>query len=579
MYHHASSPPSPKPNRIRRMAFCPVPFCCPIEEEANLSILFYPAEYHGAFGSIFPSVDICAMIPNDEADVAILEEPEHLNWFRVPQVVPAENGHLIKEEKHESSHETDDKVNGGPKETNQAEELSIVETKETQEEIADEVNRNKAEFGWAQKFRHVVGILHTNYSAYMTQYAVGTSFIAAPAISMLSSIVVRAYCHRVIRLSAVLPSLAANKEVTSNVHGVRSEFLLPAGLSMTPESDDDGDKTDNRIDTPTSVSVYFIGKLVWAKGFDKLLQAQDLYRKSEGSYFPIAIYGSGPDERAIERAFLGRHPISPTAGTSGGNSTHVSPEKQRLDARSPETKVADDHAEMLFKRSDSLREQIKAVESDVSEEVESTANGPIPQIPTTLNATTATATATVTATGPPEHPETTDGSKHRVEKVKTHRSHYHPFSIVGDLTGKSVSTAVATSQAVYSLADAIVNAGFHMTVTKEEAEKHHSEETKREAEKKRGEENDANDASEKEDDKHEVYFFDPPQSRYEWRRHPIPASFLGVKDHASLREMGHYKIFLNMSTTEVLCTTTAEALAMGKFVIIPKHRKSWLVQR
>lgn len=70
---------------------------------------------------------------------------------------------------------------------------------------------------------------------------------------------------------------------------------------------------------------------------------------------------------------------------------------------------------------------------------------------------------------------------------------------------------------------------------------------------------------------HSHFVFDPPASRYEWRRHPIPANFPGVIDHAQLKHSATCKIFLNPSTSEVLCTTTAEALGMNKFVLIPKH--------
>ncbi len=37
---------------------------------------FYPARYHLGMRSVFAMGDICSLIPNDEADVCILEEPE-----------------------------------------------------------------------------------------------------------------------------------------------------------------------------------------------------------------------------------------------------------------------------------------------------------------------------------------------------------------------------------------------------------------------------------------------------------------------------------------------------------------------
>jgi len=67
----------------------------------------------------------------------------------------------------------------------------------------------------------------------------------------------------------------------------------------------------------------------------------------------------------------------------------------------------------------------------------------------------------------------------------------------------------------------------------------------------------------------ELFELDLPKSRYEWRRNPIPATFPGRVDHATLTEQ--YSVFVNPSVSEVLCTTTAEALAMGKFVIVPVH--------
>jgi digalactosyldiacylglycerol synthase len=111
----------------------------------------------------------------------------------------------------------------------------------------------------------------------------------APAIAWLSSIMVRAYCHKVIKLSDTLQAFAPEKEITSNVHGVRDNFI--------------------NAPTPTSNTVYFVGKLLWAKGLDLLLELEDYYKEWTGDYFDIEIYGSGPDQTAIERAFHGRRNV------------------------------------------------------------------------------------------------------------------------------------------------------------------------------------------------------------------------------------------------------------------------------
>jgi hypothetical protein len=65
-----------------------------------------------------------------------------------------------------------------------------------------------------------VGVVHTNYKEYASAQYHG--LWTAPALAVISSAMVRAYCHKVIKLSDVLQTFAPEKEVTSNVHGVRS---------------------------------------------------------------------------------------------------------------------------------------------------------------------------------------------------------------------------------------------------------------------------------------------------------------------------------------------------------------------
>ncbi len=48
----------------------------------------------------------------------------------------------------------------------------------------------------------------------------------------------------------------------------------------------------------------------------------------------------------------------------------------------------------------------------------------------------------------------------------------------------------------------------------------------------------------------------------------LPFVFFDGVDHADLK---NYRVLINPSTSEVLCTTVAEALAMGKWVVIARH--------
>ena len=60
-----------------------------------------------------------------------------------------------------------------------------------------------------------------------------------------------------------------------------------------------------------------------------------------------------------------------------------------------------------------------------------------------------------------------------------------------------------------------------------------------------------------------------PDSMKKLQTSKIPGQFHGRQDHAEF--CSSYKVLVNPSVTEVLCTTVAEALAMGKFAVIPKH--------
>ena len=121
--------------------------------------------------------------------------------------------------------------------------------------------------------------------------------------SSMSSAMVRAYCHKVIKLSGVLQSYAPEKESIENVHGVREDFLNE-GRRRSLNSQHEN--IDLPLNEEVQRQVYFIGKIIWAKGFEQLLELEEFYRELTGRYFAIDVYGTGPQQDEIKRAFLGR---------------------------------------------------------------------------------------------------------------------------------------------------------------------------------------------------------------------------------------------------------------------------------
>jgi digalactosyldiacylglycerol synthase len=196
----------------------------------TLGLQFYPARYHAGLSSIFAMGDVLEGFV-DASSILILEEPEHLNYYRAPAAT------------------------------------------------------GKKPF--------TVGIVHTNYKYYATQHVTG--LFTAPLVAAISAGLVRAYCDQVIKLSGILQDYAPHKQTVCNVHGVRHEFL--------------------QKEPPMAGEVYFLGKLLWAKGLDHLLLLQDYYRQIVGQYFEMHIYGSGPEQDEIQRAYLG-YCESPTTATT-----------------------------------------------------------------------------------------------------------------------------------------------------------------------------------------------------------------------------------------------------------------------
>ncbi|XP_027072240.1 digalactosyldiacylglycerol synthase 1, chloroplastic-like isoform X2 [Coffea arabica] len=193
--------------------------------KADFNISFYPGKFSKARRSIIPAGDTSQFISSKEADIAILEEPEHLNWY------------------HHGKR-------------------------------------------WTDKFNHVVGIVHTNYLEYIKREKNGA--LQAFLVKHINNWVTRAYCHKVLRLSAATQDLP--KSVICNVHGVNPKFLR-IGEKVAEERE--------RGQQAFSKGAYFLGKMVWAKGYKELIDLLAKY-KNDLDGFKLDVFGNGEDAYEVK---------------------------------------------------------------------------------------------------------------------------------------------------------------------------------------------------------------------------------------------------------------------------------------
>ncbi|GAA0157563.1 hypothetical protein LIER_14805 [Lithospermum erythrorhizon] len=193
--------------------------------KADFKISFYPGKFSKERRSILPAGDTSQFIPSKNADIAILEEPEHLNWY------------------HHGRR-------------------------------------------WTDKFNHVVGIVHTNYLEYIKREKNGA--LQAFFVKHINNWVIRAYCHKVLRLSAATQDLP--KSIVCNVHGVNPKFLrIGEKIAADRECGQQA----------FSKGAYFLGKMVWAKGYRELIDLLAKQKKDLND-FNLDVFGNGEDAQEVQ---------------------------------------------------------------------------------------------------------------------------------------------------------------------------------------------------------------------------------------------------------------------------------------
>ncbi|XP_074580879.1 digalactosyldiacylglycerol synthase 2, chloroplastic-like [Curcuma longa] len=128
----------------------------------------------------------------------------------------------------------------------------------------------------------------TNYLEYVKREKNGQ--LLSLVLKYANSWVTRIYCHRVIRLSAATQDYP--RSIVCNVHGVNPKFL-EIGKAKYAQL--------QRGELAFTKGAYYIGKMVWSKGYKELLNLLTKYQKNL-SGIQVDLYGSGEDSEEVQQA-------------------------------------------------------------------------------------------------------------------------------------------------------------------------------------------------------------------------------------------------------------------------------------
>ena len=177
-----------------------------------------------------------------------------------------------------------------------------------------------------------VGVVHTNYLEYARREENGE--VKEKLLRFINNWVVRCHCHKVVKLSDAVQQLP--RSATCFVHGVSPRFLSigeeraqrlrqreeakAAAMAAATSAVSLALPTAAPAEPPAASSgkgVYFIGKVVWGKGYTELLDLVQKHCNSPAaSSTPVSVdvFGGGDDlaavkssaaERLLPRQFMG----------------------------------------------------------------------------------------------------------------------------------------------------------------------------------------------------------------------------------------------------------------------------------